>query len=95
MKSKISINATIPSHVPPELVVDYDYLYPEGFQEDIFIAFKRLHDGPDIFWTPRHGGHWVVTRGEDIKQILEDYEQFSSRSVFIQEASDRRGFQLK
>ena len=34
-------------------------------------------------WTPRNGGHWLATRGEDIPAILKNYEQFSSHRAFI------------
>ncbi len=78
-----------PPHVPPELVVDFDFYRPEGAEVDPFAALKRLHDKPEIFWTPRNGGHWVATRGEDIRHILEDYETFSSRFVFVPAARDR------
>ncbi len=72
-----------PEHVPPELVVDFDFFRPEGAEVDPFLALKRLHDKPDIFWTPRNGGHWVATRGDDIRAILTEPEVFSSRHVFI------------
>lgn len=53
-------NGNVPAHVSPELVVDFDFLHPVGADADPYLALKRLHDGPDIFWTPRNEGHWVV-----------------------------------
>lgn len=79
----------IPDHVPPELVVDFDFYRPDGADVDPFAALKRLHEQPEVFWTPRNGGHWVATRGEDIKHILTDHETFSSRFVFVPAAKDR------
>jgi len=38
---------------------------------------------PDIFWTPRNGGHWVATRGEDIYHIFKDADHFSSRNLVV------------
>jgi cytochrome P450 len=68
----------VPSHVPAELVVDFDYFRPPGMAEgDVYTAWKKLHDGPDIVWTPCNGGHWIVTRAEDIKYIQENYKCFS------------------
>ena len=78
-----------PPHVPPGLVVDFDFYRPEGGDVDPFMALKRLHAGPDIVWTPHNGGHWVATRGEDIREILMDSDAFSSRFVFIPAARDR------
>ncbi|UXJ50145.1 cytochrome P450 [Pseudomonas citronellolis] len=68
----------VPSHVPQHLVVDFDYFnFAEG-SDDLHLAWKKLHDGPDIFWTPRNGGHWVVTRADDINEVFKDYECFTS-----------------
>jgi cytochrome P450 len=78
-----------PPHVPTELVVDFDFYRPEGAEVDPFLALKRLHDKPEVFWTPRNGGHWVATRGEDIREILTDHETFSSRHVFVPATPDR------
>ncbi len=83
------MSETLPAHVPPELVVDFDFYRPEGADVDPFAALMRLKDGPPVFWTPRNGGHWVATRGEDIKHILVDHETFSSRYVFVPAARDR------
>lgn len=73
-----------PSHVPDHVVVDYDYISPPGLAEfGVYEAVKRLHDGPDIIWTPRHGGHWMVTRAEDVKFVQENYEIFSHEEFMI------------
>ncbi len=76
-------NAQIPPHVPQDLVVDFDYFAPEGSDRDPFLALAPLHEKPPFFWTPRNGGHWVATQGPDIKEILGDYQKFSSSAVFI------------
>jgi len=67
-----------PSHVPEGRVIDFDYYHPPGMEEgNVYTAWKKLHDGPDIVWTPHNGGHWIVTRGEDIRWVQENYEIFS------------------
>ena len=74
----------VPDHVPPERVYDFDFLDPPGASDDVHLAWKRLHaEAPDIFWTPRNGGHWVATRGEDIKRIQTDHRRFSQRVMTI------------
>jgi len=71
--------AELPEHVDPSLVVDFDYRNPKGIEEgDVYKAFARLHEGPDIPWTPHHGGHWIATRADDIKWIQESWELFSN-----------------
>jgi cytochrome P450 len=63
--------------------VDFDYREPPGHTEDVHLAWKRLHDGPDIVWTPRHGGHWIATRAADIDVMQTDHTRFSYRFVTI------------
>jgi len=76
-------NVEPPPHVPPDRIVDFDYLHPEGFDgRDIYAALKRLHDGPDILWSPRYGGHWIVTRAEDMRWIRSEPVLFS-RTEFV------------
>jgi cytochrome P450 len=74
---------TVPDHVPRELVVDFDYMNPPGAQDDVHLAWKTLHAGPDIVWSPYYGGHWIATRGEDIEVMQKDHTRFSHRSVNI------------
>ncbi|WP_323146584.1 cytochrome P450 [Pseudomonas marginalis] len=76
-------NWTVPAHVPPHLVVDFDCLHPAGAETDVHLAWKVLHDGPDIVWSPYNGGHWIATRAEDIEVIQKDGARFSHRIVNI------------
>jgi cytochrome P450 len=74
----------IPSHVPPELVFDVDFLEGANTQVDPFKATDALHtDYPPLFYTNRalpgvHNGHWVVSRAEDIKRIYLDTATYSN-----------------
>ncbi len=74
---------TAPEHVPRRLVTDFDYQNIPGHEEDVHLAWSRVHAFPDIFWTPRHGGHWVATRAEDIDVMQVDHRRFSLRSITI------------
>lgn len=71
-------SSNIPSHVPPHLVYDYDWT-DMGGEHDVYKHFGKLHDMPDIFFTPRHGGHWVATRYADMEHILSTPEDFSNK----------------
>ena len=73
----------VPAHVPPELVVDFDFYALGNRPEGIQLAFAELHKGPDIVWTPHHGGHWIATRFADIDAIQLDHEHFSHRHFTI------------
>lgn len=80
-----------PAHVPAGLVVDFDYLHPPGIEQgDIYTALKRLHDRPDILWTPHHGGHWIVTRAEDIRWVRDEAEIFSHEEFILPRGSMNR-----
>jgi cytochrome P450 len=72
-----------PTHVPEAHVVDFDFLQPKGLADsDVYSVIKQLHDGPDILWTPRNGGHWIATRADDIQWVQENHAIFS-REVFM------------
>jgi len=70
-----------PDHVPADRVVDFDYYNHVSGDDDVHLAWKRLHDGPDIVWTPHNGGHWIFTRFEDIKAVQMDHAHFSMRNT--------------
>jgi cytochrome P450 len=72
----------IPAHVPPALVRDFDYLDMRG-ETDVYRHFGKLHDGPDIVWSPHYGGHWIATRYADMEHILSTPGDFSSRHQTI------------
>lgn len=49
---------------------------PEAFasttpQADVHRFWKEVAQdgGPEVFRTPRFGGHWIVTRAEDLRNI--------------------------
>lgn len=66
-----------PDNVPADRVVDFDFYDLAGKAEDIQLAWARLHEGPDIVWTPHNGGHWIATRADDIDVMQLDHEHFS------------------
>ncbi|TWC97609.1 MULTISPECIES: cytochrome P450 [unclassified Sphingobium] len=76
-----------PDHVADAHVVDFDYRDPMGIDEGVYAALSRLQKGPDIVWTPRNGGHWIVTRAEDIKWVQEHFETFSHEVFTIPRGS--------
>lgn len=80
-----SVPDRVPSHVPSSLVHDFDLYAVEVEGGDYHGALKRLHDPgiPDIFWTPKNGGHWIATRGEDIYEIFKDSERFTSQKLVV------------
>jgi cytochrome P450 len=77
--------ATIPDHVPPELVKPFDFRNGLGDRPHEVIA--ALHEGPRTFYSPVHQqgefgiGHWVFTRAEDIRAVFQDPATFSSENI--------------
>jgi cytochrome P450 len=67
--------------LPADQIIDFDYFAVEPVNDDIHVGWKRLHDGPEIFYTPLNGGHWVFTRAEDIGEAWLDTEHFSNKGV--------------
>ena len=79
-----NLAVSIPSRIPSHLVFDFDFMAPAGHEDDVHAAWKNAVAGaPDIFWTPRNGGHWVAVRADDIDVIHKDAERFSHESVTI------------
>lgn len=70
---------SVPENVPRDLIVDFDFFDLAGRADDLQLAWKVLHEGPDIVWTPHNGGHWIATRAADIDVMQRDHEHFSHR----------------
>ena len=74
----------IPAHVPPALIYDFDHFSsPEVVRDPHFATARRLHgEAPPIFYSPRNGGLWLVTRSEIGLEILRQTDKFSNNPVF-------------
>ncbi|WP_022673827.1 cytochrome P450 [Novosphingopyxis baekryungensis] len=71
-----------PDHVPDELVYDFDYHYDAGLiahGHDRIAEIAR--EAPAMFWTPRHGGHWVVAAHFAVHAAQRSPEIFSNGPV--------------
>jgi cytochrome P450 len=79
---------TVPEHVPSDRVVDFDFMNPPNVTADVHLAWKALHNGPDIVWSPYNGGHWIATRADDIEVIQKDHQRFSHARVNIPPGQD-------
>jgi cytochrome P450 len=75
----MTMSASVPAHVPANRVRDVDLYALPGASEDVHLAWKRVQDeSPAVYYTPRYGGYWVVTRAEFLEQLWPDYERLSS-----------------
>jgi cytochrome P450 len=75
----------IPDHVPPELVVDYQYGEEPGFADDPQGRLTALFKGPRVIYVPNltHDGRqgWLVHRYDDVRAVFQDAANFSSKNV--------------
>ena len=67
--------------IAPHLLIDFDFFGVEAIDGDLHRGWKSLHSGPEIFYTPRNGGHWVFTRAVDIETAWLDHDRFSNKGV--------------
>ena len=82
------MTTAIPRHVPAHLVYDFDYIHDERLLQEPHARMKSLiAEAPPLFYSPRYGGHWVVTRKKALAEITRDTVAFSSRSLGIPPAS--------
>jgi cytochrome P450 len=73
-----------PDNLPATLVLDFDIFQLEGPNTDPHLALLAVQRrAPEIFWTPRNGGHWVAIQADAIEAILQDPRRFSSECIFV------------
>lgn len=64
--------------LPPGLIVDFDIFAGDHFDGVPQEKTLFLHDKPEVFYTPRNGGHWVVTGEQAAAYIVSLPEIFSA-----------------
>jgi cytochrome P450 len=75
------VSMDTPTHVPTALVRQFDVRHDERMFTDPFGTFASQHEGPDIFWSPALGGHWVITRMELLRELMQRPQDFSNVPV--------------
>ncbi|MES2095653.1 MAG: cytochrome P450 [Pseudomonadota bacterium] len=84
MNAPAQLPGNPPPHVPEHLVFDFDIYADPRIGEDVQGSYARtLEDAPDIFWTRRNGGHWIVKGFDAITAVVTDPEHFSVREMQI------------
>lgn len=78
-----------PSHVPDELVVDFDIYHPCDPDEDVYAAWRSHQEAwsrktsSPLVYTLRNGGHWIVYQGEDLETLYPDDVNLSNKHILI------------
>lgn len=79
-----AVSSSVPAHVSPDLVFDFDIYADRRIGEDVQGTYAAaLSDAPPIFWTPRNGGHWIAKSFDAITAVVTDPEHFSVREMQI------------
>ena len=74
--------AAIPAHVPADRVFDFDFVDDPLLMPDPHLGLMELRrTAPEIFFTPRYGGHWVIQGHEAITALAQDTQLFSSAAT--------------
>src|SRR5580700_91325 len=68
----------LPSHIPAELVRDFDMVSDVAVLADPYAAFDRLRDEGDILWSSRLGGHWIVLGSRQVREAFQHPDVFSN-----------------
>src|SRR6185369_14327207 len=69
---------------PQHLVFDFDIYADPRVTDEVQASYAAaIDDAPDVFYTPRNGGHWMVKRLEAISEIVRDPAHFSAREMQI------------
>jgi cytochrome P450 len=81
--------AIAPAHVATDRIYDFDFLAAPELLSEPHRRVRKLHrEAPEIFWTPRNGGHWIVTRAAPALEMLRRQEDFAADPKF-NKARDR------
>lgn len=63
-------------------VYDFDMYFDAGVLADPHKrAAEIAREAPPVFWTPKHGGHWVLASHDAIFDAMRDAETFSNAQV--------------
>jgi cytochrome P450 len=73
----------IPTHVPPGLIVTFDFRRDPRMRTDPWGLIRELSGKPDIFYTPELGGYWVVNRNDLVEETFRRHDLFSNQYVTI------------
>lgn len=77
MESNAAARNDVPTH-------DFDIYAEPAIKVDVHDAFLALKQtAPPLFWTPKNGGHWIVTDGDMMIDLLRKPNIFSNQNFSI------------
>ncbi|MGE0386230.1 MAG: cytochrome P450 [Gammaproteobacteria bacterium] len=86
IRGRLPHEPEIPAHVPPELVLEPNYEEQNDLTDPFSTTAHVYQEMPPIFYTPRprpglFDGAWVVTRYEDIRNVYQNAELYSTQGA--------------
>lgn len=75
------MQSAIPSHVPPDVVWDNNFVAFLGELDDPYLAGARLHDGPAVIWATNASfgmPSWIFVSHEAVAEGFANARKFSS-----------------
>lgn len=77
MQDSAAARDDVPQH-------SFDIYAEPAIKVDVHDAFLKLkQDAPPLFWTPENGGHWIVTDGDTMIDLLRKPNIFSNQNFSI------------
>lgn len=58
-------------------------LHDPDLQHDPYPFYAQVRETAPVAWVESHGGHWLLTRYEDIRHVANDPETFLNRQILI------------
>lgn len=58
-------------------------LHDPELQADPYPFYAQARSAEPVAWVESHGGHWLLTRYEDIRRVATDPETFLNRQILI------------
>jgi cytochrome P450 len=78
----------MPAHVPAERIFDFDVFNDPALSHDLHLRIAEVRgQAPNVCYTPRNGGHWLVFGREELQRVLSGDTAFSSRQLSLQPSS--------
>ena len=86
---EVTSDLRAPDHVQRDQIVDFDFYNDPRYQPDLHLGIAQIiAESPGVFWTPRNGGHWVVSSHAALFEVVRDTEHFSSSKGTIPAMED-------
>lgn len=84
-ETETASRAGIPDHVPADRVLDFDVYHDPALSQDVHKRIAEIRRGaPNVCYTPRNGGHWLVFGRDELQRVLSGIPAFSSRQLTLQ-----------